>query len=60
MILSMLTKFSGPIFVKNSDSVAEYFKESETVDANKSSCQKSQGYKSVLNSKASEDSLVSN
>ena len=46
--------------MKISDSVAEYFKERETADAEKSSCQKSQGYKSVLNSKASEDSLVSN
>ncbi|ONK59214.1 uncharacterized protein A4U43_C08F4150 [Asparagus officinalis] len=39
-------------------SATEYFKEGENADAHKSFYQKSQGYKCVLNSKASEDSLA--
>ncbi|XP_058084520.1 aluminum-activated malate transporter 10-like [Magnolia sinica] len=38
--------------------VAEYFNESGSTSDNKEPCQKSQGYKSVLNSKTTEESLA--
>lgn len=40
------------------ESVAEYLEEEGGVDCNQKLGQKSQGYKCVLNSKSSEDSLV--